>query len=129
VESEPGGAGNGGLGEEIRAYLASQPGEHLSLIDVAHGVDRASATVDYQLRRLVDSGQVTLASDKPRRYTVPAGQPPQSPDPDPGPARPSGRRAVKRAAAPVGGTARKPASRQGRGKAAAATGKVAAAGR
>src|SRR6266540_696321 len=82
VESRPGGAGNGDLGEAIRAYLASQPGEHFSLIDVAHGVGRASATVDYQLRRLVDAGQVTLASDKPRRYTVPAGQSPQ-PNPNP----------------------------------------------
>ena len=127
VESEPGSAGNGDLRQEIRAYLASEPGEQFSLIDVAHGVGRASATVDYQLRRLVDAGQVTLASDKPRRYTIPAGQSPQSPDP--APARSSGRRAVKGAAASASGTARKPASRRGGRKAAAATGKVAAAGR
>jgi len=126
VESGPAGAGTGDLGEEIRAYLASQPGEHLSLIDVAHGVDRASATVDYQLRRLVDASQVTLASDKPRRYTVPAGQ---SPQPNPSRAKPSGRRAAKGAAASASGAARKPASRRAGEKAAAATGEVAAAGR
>src|SRR6266498_2399429 len=128
VESRPGGAGNGDLGEAIRAYLASQPGEHFSLIDVAHGVGRASATVDYQLRRLVDAGQVTLASDKPRRYTVPAGQPSQSPSQGSSPARPSGRRAAK-GAAPSSGTARRPATSRGNKKTAAATGKVAAAGK
>ena len=128
VESRPASSGSGKLGEEICAYLASQPGEHLSLIDVAHGVDRPSATVDYQLRRLVDAGQVTLASDKPRRYTVPAGQSPQ-PNPNPSSAKPSGRRASKGATATPRGTARKPAGRRGGRKAAAATGNVAAAGR
>jgi hypothetical protein len=127
VESRRDGAGNGDLGEEIRAYLASQPGEHLSLIDVSHGVGRTSATVDYQLRRLVDAGQVTLASDRPRRYTIPAGQPSQSPDP--GPAKPSGRQAAKGAAASPSSNARKPASRRGGRKAAAATGKIAATSR
>ncbi len=86
------------------------------------------ATVDYQLRRLVDAGQVTLASDKPRRYTVPAGQSPQ-PNPNPSSAKPSGRRASKGATATPSGTARKPAGRRGGRKAAAATGNVAAAGR
>jgi hypothetical protein len=124
-ESGPDDSGNGDLGEEIRAYLASHPDEHFSLIDVSHGVGRASAAVDYQLRRLVDAGQVTLASDKPRRYTVPAGQ---SPQPNPGTARPTGRRGAS-AAASASSTARKPASRRGGRKAAAATGEVAAAGR
>jgi predicted transcriptional regulator len=126
VESEPGSAGNGELREQIRAYLASEPGQQFSLIDVAHGVGRASATVNYQLRRLLEAGQVTLASDKPRRYTIPAGQPSQSPYSSP--ARPSGRRAAK-GAAPSSRAARRPASRRGSRKAAAATGKVAAAGK
>jgi hypothetical protein len=138
--AEPDSSTNGDLREEIRDYLASHPGEHLSLIDVAHGVGRASVTVNYQLQRLIDAGQVTLASDKPRRYTipVPADNPPQpqaaSGEPDAATAEltstatRSGRRG-SRAAKPASTATRKPANGRRSRTAGAVTGKAAAAGR
>ena len=101
------------------------------------GVGRRSATVDYHLRKLVDAGQVTLASDKPRRYTAPAqaDNPPHpqaaSDEPDAATAEPastatrSARRAP-RTAKPATTAARKPANGR-RSRTAGAKGKAAAA--
>jgi DNA-binding IclR family transcriptional regulator len=129
------------LGEEIRDYLAGQPGEHLSPIDIAHGTGRPSATVKEQLQRLVDAGQIRLVSDKPRRFTVPA---PASDATQPQPAAGSRPRTAvapstsaapqsaagrPRAAKPTSSRTRKPANGSRSKTTAAATGKVAAAGK
>ena len=90
----------GDLRAEIRDYLASQPGTQVSLIDVAHGVGRRSATVDYHLRKLVDAGQVTLASDKPRRYTIAASNAGSAATTDQ-PAAPAGEDAMGGVSAPT----------------------------
>ncbi len=138
--AEPDGPGDGDLGEEIRDYLVSQPGEHLSLIDVAHGVGRPSATVSYQLQRLVEDGQVTLASDKPRRYTAPApadnaphsqaaGDEPDAATADPASTATRPGRRTPRAAKRATTAARKPASGHRSRTAGSAKGKVASAGK
>ena len=138
--AEPDSPGDGDLREEIRGHLASRPGEHLSLIDVAHGVDRASATVNHQLQRLVEAGQVTLASDKPRRYTAPtpadnpphpqaAGDEPHAATADPASTATRPGRRAPRAAKRATTAARKPASGRRSRTAPSAKGKAAAAGK
>jgi DNA-binding transcriptional regulator PaaX len=140
VAAEPDSPGDGDLREEIRGHLASHPGEHLSLIDVAHGVGRPSATVNDQLQRLVEDGQVTLASDKPRRYTAPtpaanaphpqaAGDEPHAATADPASTATRPGRRAPRAAKPATTAARKPASGRRSRTAPSAKGKAAAAGK
>jgi hypothetical protein len=134
-------AGERELGEEIRDYLGGQPGEHLSPIDIAHGVGRPSATVKEELQRLVEAGQIRLASDKPRRFTIPA---PASDATQPQPTAGSRPRTAvvpstsaaaqtagsrPRAAKPTSSRTRKPANRSRSKTAAAATGKTATAGK
>ncbi|HZD67615.1 MAG TPA: hypothetical protein VFA45_01440 [Actinomycetes bacterium] len=75
--STSGAKARGGLRDEVRAVLAGRPSETLSLAEISNAVGRATATVSYQLDRLMRSGDVIKAGDKPRRYAIAASAQPQ----------------------------------------------------